>query len=152
MKVVHLKCPNCNGEIFYKNYWSWVWHTPFHHFAKRYTKCPVCGERNLMSREKDIKTTNWLIKGISEEQLAYEKQLALKDNKIECLQAKVESLQKANESFADMGKMFSEIKAEAYKEFAELLKKHSYYDPKDQRKVVSETIIDFYLKIMVGDK
>lgn len=30
-----------------------------------------------------------------------------------------ERLKKANESFADMGKMFSEIKAEAYKEFAE---------------------------------
>lgn len=57
--------------------------------------------------------------------------------------AGVERLQKENENFADIGKMYSEIKAEAYKEFAELLKKHSYYDPKDQRKVVSEAIIDY---------
>lgn len=37
-------------------------------------------------------------------------------------------------------------KAEAYKEFAERLKKHSYYDHKDQRNVVAEVIIDHYLK------
>lgn len=43
------------------------------------------------------------------------------------------------------------IKAEAIKEFAERLKKHSYFDPKDQRKVVAEVIIDHYIKEMVGD-
>ena len=37
------------------------------------------------------------------------------------------------------------------KEFAELVKKHSCFDHKDQRKVVAEIIIDHYLKKLVGD-
>lgn len=41
-------------------------------------------------------------------------------------------------------------KAETIREFAERLKKHSYFDHKDQRKVVAEVIIDHYLKEMVG--
>lgn len=35
--------------------------------------------------------------------------------------AEIERLKKANETFTDIGKMYSEIKAEAYKEFAERL-------------------------------
>lgn len=37
------------------------------------------------------------------------------------------------------------------KEFAEKLKKHSYFDHKDQRNVVAEIIIDHYLKELVGE-
>lgn len=48
-------------------------------------------------------------------------------------------------------KTAQEIKAEAVREFAERLKKHSYFDDGDQRKVVAEAIIDHYLKEMVGD-
>ena len=46
----------------------------------------------------------------------------------------------------------AQIKTEAYKEFADRLKKHSYFDPKDQRKVVAEVIIEHYLKEMGEDK
>jgi hypothetical protein len=38
--------------------------------------------------------------------------------------AEIERLQKENNQFADIGKMYSEIKAEAIKEFAERLKGH----------------------------
>lgn len=38
------------------------------------------------------------------------------------LQAENERLKKSNEMFTDIGKLYSEIKAEAYKEFAERLK------------------------------
>ncbi len=48
-------------------------------------------------------------------------------------------------------KDIAKAKAEAYKEFAERLKKHSYYDHKDQRNVVAEVIIDHYLKEMIGE-
>ena len=41
------------------------------------------------------------------------------ENLINRLQAENERLKKENENFADIGKMYSEIKAEAYKEFAE---------------------------------
>ncbi len=47
--------------------------------------------------------------------------------------------------------VISEAKAEAYKEFAERLKKHCYFDHKDQRNVVAEIIIDHYLKELVGE-
>ena len=39
------------------------------------------------------------------------------------------------------------IKSEARKEFAENIKKHAYFDHKDQRNVVAEAIIDHYLKL-----
>lgn len=38
------------------------------------------------------------------------------------------------------------------KEFAEKLKRHSYFDHKDQRNVVAEIIIDHYLKEKVGEE
>ena len=40
-------------------------------------------------------------------------------------QAEIERLQKVNDSFTDIGKLYSEIKYEAYKEFAERLDKNS---------------------------
>lgn len=52
MKIVKLICPKCGEEIFYKNYWHWVWKAPFHTFTKRLTKCPHCGKRSWMKREK----------------------------------------------------------------------------------------------------
>ena len=38
-------------------------------------------------------------------------------------QTEIERLQKENNQFADLGKMYSEIRAEAIKEFAELIDK-----------------------------
>lgn len=43
-------------------------------------------------------------------------------------------------------RLIANARAEAIKEFAERLKKHSYFDYKYQRKVVAELIIDHYLK------
>lgn len=41
--------------------------------------------------------------------------------------------------------------AEAIKEFAERLKRHCYFNPKDQRNAVAEVVIDYYVKEMVGE-
>ena len=49
LKVI---CPKCGNCMTYKNYWSWVWHTPFHWFGKRKTKCTNCGEVSYIGREK----------------------------------------------------------------------------------------------------
>lgn len=54
-------------------------------------------------------------------------------------------------SLEEYDKLIGDIGAEAIREFAERLKKHSYFDHKDQRKVVAEAIIDHYLKEKVGD-
>lgn len=48
---------------------------------------------------------------------------------IEELQRKNSELEKANESFSCMGMLYSEIKSEARKEFAERLKKKTYPFP-----------------------
>ena len=51
------------------------------------------------------------------------------------LKAENERLEKENHCFADIGKMYSEVKAEAIKEFAERLKEYtklySYITPRD---------------------
>ena len=62
MKDVKVICPNCGETIHFKNYWHWIWNTPFHWlwFDKetkiirdyRKTKCPHCGERSFMKRTK----------------------------------------------------------------------------------------------------
>lgn len=46
-------------------------------------------------------------------------QLKACNEKIKEQQAEIERLKKENHRFADIGKMYSEIRAEAYKEFAE---------------------------------
>lgn len=59
-------------------------------------------------------------------------------------QAEIERLQNENKQFADIGKMYSEIKSEAIKEFAERLKpKLSVYD---------EVYVDNLVKEMVGEE
>ena len=52
MKEVKVICPKCGNCMTYKNYWSWIWHTPFHWFGKRKAKCAKCGEASYMGREK----------------------------------------------------------------------------------------------------
>lgn len=54
MKRVVVICPECGSHITYKNYWSWVWYTPFHWFGKRRIKCFICGKVSWVRRNKDI--------------------------------------------------------------------------------------------------
>ena len=50
-------CPVCKHE-FHLNFWVWLFTTPFHWFNfsdlrdYRKTKCPNCGQRHYMKREK----------------------------------------------------------------------------------------------------
>lgn len=53
MKLVKLICPKCGHVFYFKNYWSWVLHSPFHFFAKRLTKCRFCEEKSWMKKEKN---------------------------------------------------------------------------------------------------
>ena len=53
MKQIKLICPNCGKENFYRNWFEWVLHTPFHWFGKRKTKCPWCGKSNYVERVKE---------------------------------------------------------------------------------------------------
>ena len=46
-------CPNCGKEIYYKNIFDWIFSNPFHTWTKRYVKCPHCGVRSAMKREKN---------------------------------------------------------------------------------------------------
>ena len=43
MKRLKVKCPYCGAVAVYRNWFTWVAHTPFHWFGKRKTKCPNCG-------------------------------------------------------------------------------------------------------------
>lgn len=51
-KEVKVICLKCGNYITYKNWFSWVWRTPFHWFGKRRTKCTNCGEYSYMGRLK----------------------------------------------------------------------------------------------------
>ena len=67
--------------------------------------------------------------------------------------AEIERLNKEVETFADIGKMYSEVKAEAVKEFAERLKKEinvrtTFSKEQDKNVLI---YIDNILKELVGD-
>lgn len=73
------------------------------------------------------------------------------------LQAEIERLQKVNDSFTDIGKLYSEIKSEAIKEFAERLK-NIYIKDKRYDRPNAHTLIDWLfanidnlVKEMVGE-
>ena len=61
-RIVKVVCPECKEEIFFKNYWHWVWKTPFHWLwwhndikricDYRLIKCPMCGKKNWVRRSK----------------------------------------------------------------------------------------------------
>ena len=55
MKEVKVICPKCGNEITYKNWFSWILHTPFHWFGKRKAKCTQCGEVSYMGRKLHTK-------------------------------------------------------------------------------------------------
>ena len=52
MKIINIICPKCGNIMTYKNWFSWILHTPFHWFGKRRAKCTCCGEYSYMSRER----------------------------------------------------------------------------------------------------
>ena len=66
------------------------------------------------------------------------------------LQKENEELRVTIKAFTDFGKLYSEIKAEAYKEFAERLKKESY-ERIDLTAYVEVSDIDNLLKELVGE-
>lgn len=81
---------------------------------------------------------------------------ALKE--IDALLEKIKGLQTENNQFADIGKMYSEIKAEAIKEFAERLKESKIdidvsfgYGREVYTEAVAVVEIDNLVKEMVGD-
>lgn len=53
MKEVKVICPKCRDTIYYKNWFDWIWHTPFHWFTKRRVKCPYCDEVSYIKRERN---------------------------------------------------------------------------------------------------
>lgn len=69
-------------------------------------------------------------------------------------QAEIERLQKENNQFADIGKMYSEIRAEAIKEFAERLKQKILVSPYDVNLFApyTDNLIDNLVKEMAGEQ
>ena len=51
MKTVKVICPKCGVRMTFANWFSWVWHNPFHWFGKRRTKCSNCGKYSWMRKE-----------------------------------------------------------------------------------------------------
>ena len=108
---------------------------------------------NLINRQKE-ENEKWQQVAFKHEEtlqiIATEKQYYF--DKLQSAKADIEKLKdKYSAIYQPIGNAIAEAKAEAYKEFAERLKKHSYFDHKDQRKVVAEVIIDHYLKKLVGE-
>lgn len=82
------------------------------------------------------------------------KEISILHKKCVRQQAEIERLQKENNQFADIGKMYSEIKAEVIKEFAERLKKKKNTVCAGHgitTYAVGEYDIDCILKEMVGE-
>ena len=65
MKKINLICPKCGHEFSFKNYWHWVWHSPFHWlmletiadrpYEIRKTKCPHCGKKSWMRKDAAVR-------------------------------------------------------------------------------------------------
>lgn len=51
--MVKLRCPSC-GTKFEYSWLKWIWKAPIHYFCRRLTKCPSCGAKNWIRREKAI--------------------------------------------------------------------------------------------------
>jgi hypothetical protein len=71
-------------------------------------------------------------------------------------QAEIERLRTENNQFADIGKMYSEIRAEAIKEFAESLKKEvfrkEFHTAYGNIEMIGAGAIDNLVKEMVGEQ
>ncbi len=77
------------------------------------------------------------------------KKEALRDEIAE-QQSEIERLQKLNGSFACLGKLYSEIKTEAYREFAERLKDFRQWDVDAPDYVYVDTIDDLLKELTEG--
>lgn len=114
--------------------------------------CPYVTKSNSCSLKKD---TLDLINRLQAENLKLLSNLTSLQNDLTDAEAENERLKKSNEMFADIGKLYSEIKAEAYKEFAERLKieyaKDLYSVSKETGYFVNRADIDNLLKEMVGE-
>lgn len=51
MKKILVTCPNCKCKIEFKNWFVWIFYTPFHWFGKRKVKCSLCGCKNYVKKE-----------------------------------------------------------------------------------------------------
>ena len=51
MKQIKLTCPKCGNIMYYKNWFIWILHTPFHWFGKRRVRCTKCGIRSYIRKE-----------------------------------------------------------------------------------------------------
>lgn len=46
---VVFKCPKCGSRFHIDGYWNWIFHSPFHWFGKRLTRCEYCEEKSWLS-------------------------------------------------------------------------------------------------------
>lgn len=72
-------------------------------------------------------------------------------NDLSSAKAKIERLRATVDSFTDIGKLYSEIKAEAYREFAERVKLEFYYEFDELIPSIMSDRIDNLLKELVGE-
>ena len=91
-------------------------------------ECPIYGYKeeyctnHLMKSALDlIERQKVEVEGYKESNREYAEMLAEQE-------VQIKMLQKENEAFAPLGKLYSEIKADAYKEFADRLKKKVHED------------------------
>lgn len=80
-----------------------------------------------------------------------DEKLIIQKGLIDTQQAEIKRLKKEQHQFADIGKMYSEVRAEAVKEFAERLKDKVYYCEKRDNTdnfVIDEMDIDNLVKEM----
>lgn len=124
------------------------------------TDCCKCdllmNEKDIISAyERAIANSNLINRLQAKiDELKHEREVLIEDihhytDKINEQLKEIERLKKVNDSFTDIGKLYSEIKSEAYKEFAEYLKEkwsnNDYYSPD----VDFDEFVDNLLKEMV---
>jgi len=57
----NFNCPKCHASFTIRGFWRWYFEAPFHWFNfkewrdYRYTKCPHCQKRSLMTWQGIIK-------------------------------------------------------------------------------------------------
>ena len=49
MLNLHFTCPKCQENFIIRGWLKWILITPFHWFGRRYTKCPHCKTRQLLT-------------------------------------------------------------------------------------------------------
>lgn len=87
-----------------------------------YHTLPRCTERMLRDARVIIVRKDEKVDELQRKNSELEIELTAMRGAANSYKAEVERLEKENESFSCLGKMYSEIKAEAYKEFAERFK------------------------------